>query len=245
MSTSADEYGTDEYGTTVGEPTALSRRAALKAGAAGLAALLSLGHMTPTLANELARLAQDQPMTGPRLVSILQAERTQWNALLAQVGLERMEIPGVEGDWSVKELVAHLTWYERGIVEAAQQVLSTGTFTRRRPEGVGIDEQNARIAAESRTRTASEVLAEADEVFGQLLAVVATCPEGILNDPQVLGLPEDIVPWMGVANNSYAHYREHEPALRAWLALRQREREPQSTQSLTQSTLRRREKPTG
>jgi hypothetical protein len=23
---------------------------------------------------------------------------------------------------------------------------------------------------------------------------------------------------MRVANNSYAHYREHEPALRAWLA---------------------------
>jgi hypothetical protein len=207
----------DEPATPLGEPAALSRRAALKAGAAGLAALLSLSHITPALADELARLANDQPMTGARLAEILRAERAQWNALLSQVGLERMEVAGVEGEWSVKELVAHLTWYERAVVEGAQGVLSTGTFTRRRPAGVSLDEQNAQIATESRARPASEVLAEADTVFGQLLTVVEACPEDILNDPRRIGLPDDMVPWMGVANNSYAHYRQHELALRTWL----------------------------
>ncbi len=207
----------DEHSATVRGSAALSRRDALKAGAASFAALLTLGHITPALADELARLAQGRPMTGTRLADILQAERIQWNGLLAQVGLDRMEVPGVEGDWSVKELVAHLTWYEQGIVEGARQALSTGTFTRRRPAGLGLDELNASIAAESRARPASDVLAEADEVFGQLLALIAACPEDILNDPRRLGLPEDMMPWMGVANNSYAHYRQHEPALRAWL----------------------------
>jgi hypothetical protein len=203
-----------------GERSTLSRRDALKAGGAGLAALLSLGHMTPALVDELARLAQGRPMTGARLASILRTERTRWNGLLAQVGLERMDESGVEREWSVKELVAHLTWYERAVVEGARQVLSTGTFTRQRPAGLGLDEMNARIAAESHARPASDVLAEADEVFGQLLAVVEACPEEILNDPQRLGLPDDMVPWMGVANNSYAHYRQHELALRAWLERR-------------------------
>ncbi len=195
----------------------LSRRDALKAGAAGFAALLSLSHMTPALADELTRLAGQQPMTGARLASILRAERSRWNELLAQVGPERMDAPGVEGEWSVKQIVAHLTWYEQAIAEGAQQALSTGTFTRRRPEGVGLDEMNAQIAEQSRARPASEVLAEADAVFGQLLALIEVCPEDMLNDPRLLGLPEDMVPWMGVANNSYAHYRQHEPALRAWL----------------------------
>jgi hypothetical protein len=200
------------------EPATLSRRDALKAGAAGLAALFSLGHITPALADELARLAQDQPMTGPRLAGILQTERTRWNALLAQVGLEHMEVPGVEGDWSVKQLVAHLTWYEQGIVEGARQVLGGETLTRRRPAGVSLDENNAQVAAEALTRPADEVLVEANEVFRQLLTLVEACPQDILNDPRMLGLPDDLVPWMGVANNSYAHYRAHEPALRAWLA---------------------------
>ena len=195
----------------------LTRRAALKAGASGLAALLSLSRITPALAEELVRLAQPLPMTGPRLASILNVERTRWNALLAEVNSNRMEVPGVEGEWSVKELVAHLSWYERAIVEGAQQVLRTGTFTRRRPAGMGLDEMNAQIAAESRARPASAVLAEADDVFKQLLVVIEACPQDILNDPRRLGLPGDMVPWMGVANNSYAHYRQHEAALRAWL----------------------------
>ena len=197
----------------------LSRRDALKAGAAGFAAaLLTLSHITPALADELAGLAQDQPMTGARLAEILRDERAKWNALLDQVGLDRMDIPGVEGEWSVKQLVAHLTWYEQAVVEGAQQALNTGTFSRRRPEGMSLDEMNAQIAEESRARPASDVLAEAEAVFGQLLTLIAACPDAILNDPQLLGLPDDMPPWMRVANNSYAHYREHEPALRAWLA---------------------------
>ena len=199
------------------QTAAFTRREALRAGAAGLAALLSVRHITPSLADELARLAQPLPMTGPRLGSIRRAERPQWNALLAQVGPHRMEVPGVEGAWSVKEVVAHLTWYERAVVEGAQQVLNTGTFTRRRPAGVGLDDMNARIAAESRARSVSDVLAEADDVFQRLLTLIQACPQDILNDPERLGLPNDMVPWMGVANNSYAHYREHEAALRAWL----------------------------
>jgi hypothetical protein len=196
----------------------ISRRNALKAGAAGLAALLTLSHITPALAEELTHMAQDQRMTSARLADILRAERTRWNALLDQVGLDRMDILGVEGEWSAKQLVAHLTWYEQAVVDGAQQVLNGGAFTRRRPEGMGLDELNAQIAAESLARPASDVLAEADAVFNQLLTLIANCPQGLLNDPRILGLPDDAPPWMRVANNSYAHYREHEPALRAWLA---------------------------
>src|SRR5579884_1100926 len=98
---------------------ALTRREALKAGAASMAFLLTLGRGGPDVAAELARLAQEQagqgPMTGARLAGILKAERARWDALLAQVGADRMEEPGVEGAWSVKEIVAHLTWYERGV----------------------------------------------------------------------------------------------------------------------------------
>lgn len=201
------------------QSSALSRRAALHMGAtAGLAAVFSLSHITPAIADELVRLSQGQPMSGPKLASILRVERARWNALLAQVAPDRMEIPGVEGDWSVKGLVAHLTWYERAVVIGAKQVMTTGTFTRLRPEGMSMDDNNASIAAESSARSVRDVLADADAVFQQLLAVIESVPQNLLNDPHLLGLPDDTVPWMAVANNSYAHYREHEPALRQWLA---------------------------
>ena len=205
-------------------PATLSRRAALKAGAASMAFLLTLSHVGPAVAGELAHLAQEGPMTAALLTGILRTERTKWNALLAQIGPDRMEEPGVEGTWSAKELVAHLTWYERAVVEGAQQALGTGRYTRPQTglTGTGMDERNAYIAAESRPRSVSDVLAEADQVFSQLVAMIAACPQEVLNDPHRLGLPDDFVPWMAVANNSYAHYRQHEQAVRAWLDRRNR-----------------------
>lgn len=212
----------------------LSRREALKAGAASMAFLLTLGQIGPELAADLTRFAQEQaqqgPMTGARLAGILQTERTRWNALLAQVSADRMEEPGVEGTWSVKELIAHLTWYEERVVEGARQVLDTGEYTRSDSglAALTLDERNARIAEQSRARPVGEVLAEAERVFGQLVAVIAACPEDYLNNPRHLGLPDDVVPWILVANNAYAHYREHEQSIRAWLA--QQSQPPTSTQ---------------
>ncbi len=207
------------------EPSRLSRRNALKAGAAGMASMagmawaLTLGHGGADLVKELAHLAQGRPMTAARLADILRTERTQWNGLLAQVGPGRMEIPDVEGTWSVKELVAHLTWYERAVVDGAAQIMNTGTFTRAN-DGLGMDERNARVAGESRARSVDDVLAEADNVFAQLLQVIAACPDDLLNNAKLLGLPDDVPPWMRVANNSYLHYQQHEQSIRAWLAQR-------------------------
>lgn len=208
------------------DPSRLSRRNALKAGATGMASMagmawaLTLGHGGVDLVKELAHLAQGRPMTAARLADILRTERAQWNALLAQVGPNRMDIPGVEGTWSVKELVAHLTWYERAVVDGARQITSTGTFTRAN-DGLGMDERNARIATESRARSVDDVRAEADDVFDQLLQVIAACPDDLLNNAKLLGLPDDVQPWMRVANNSYLHYQHHEQSIRAWLAQRE------------------------
>ncbi|HEX5546225.1 MAG TPA: DinB family protein [Ktedonobacterales bacterium] len=205
------------------EPSRLSRRNALKAGAAGMASMagmawaLTLGHGGADLVKELAHLAQGRPMTATRLADILRTERAQWNGLLVQVGPDRMEIPGVEGTWSVKEVIAHLTWYERAVLDGAARVMNTGTFTRAN-DGLGMDERNARIADESRARSVDDVLAEADDVFTQLLTMIAACPDELLNNAKVLGLPDDVPPWMRVANNSYLHYQQHEQSIRAWLA---------------------------
>ncbi|HWE64466.1 MAG TPA: DinB family protein [Chloroflexota bacterium] len=217
----AQRTGTPSTAAGVGlpSPAAVTRKEVLKTGvvAAGMAWLLALGHTSPAIAGEVNRLAQAGPMSAARLVAILRRERAQWDALLAMVGQERMDLPGVEGEWSVKQIVAHLTWYEGVVVEGARQLLSTGTFIRTGLRALSLDERNAILAAQSQSRPVRDVLAESEQVFGQLLAVVAGCPDEILNDPRRLGLPEDVVPWTLVANNSYAHYQEHAPAIRAWL----------------------------
>jgi len=158
-----------------------------------------------------------EPMTSARLLSIMQAERAEWEALLARVEEARMTEPGIEGPWSVKDIVAHLTWYDRTFVEGAQTVMRGEPFVRTGLRAMEMDGRNECIAAESRDRPVHDVLADSRQVFDQVLAVVRACPDDVLNDGRRFGLPDDVPPWVLVANNTYEHYREHGRAVRVWL----------------------------
>ena len=62
-----------------------------------------------------------EPHNKSQLLATMRRERAQWNALLAEVGEAQMTEPGVAGAWSVKDIIAHITWYEResfGILQA-------------------------------------------------------------------------------------------------------------------------------
>ena len=63
-------------------------------------------------------------MDKPDLRNWLQEEYGQWEALLDQIGPARMDQPGVNGDWSMKDIAAHLTGWNRWLVarfQAAQR----------------------------------------------------------------------------------------------------------------------------
>ena len=54
--------------------------------------------------------------TKQQLLEQVQQEREQWEGLLAEIGFERMEVPGVTGDWTMKDTLAHLvTWWRREV----------------------------------------------------------------------------------------------------------------------------------
>lgn len=55
-------------------------------------------------------------MTKSELLNWLQEEYQQWEALLREIGPERMGHPGVNGNWSMKDMAAHLTGWHRHLV---------------------------------------------------------------------------------------------------------------------------------
>ena len=46
----------------------------------------------------------------------IKTARLAWDAQLARLRPDQTSIPGVVGNWSVKDLVAHITWSEREMV---------------------------------------------------------------------------------------------------------------------------------
>jgi hypothetical protein len=65
----------------------------------------------------------DNQMTKARLLVELRAARNEWDTLMAAVGEERMTEPGAAGDWSVKDVTAHLTSFDQWFVKASEPSL--------------------------------------------------------------------------------------------------------------------------
>src|SRR5438445_8580119 len=56
------------------------------------------------------------------LLAELNSEYEAWEGLLAQIGEDRMEEPGVAGSWSIKDVIAHLTAWRRRTVGRLESV---------------------------------------------------------------------------------------------------------------------------
>jgi len=152
-----------------------------------------------------------------QLLDDLRDEQARWEALLHDIGEDHMTQPGVAGEWSIKDIVAHLTGWRRRTVGRFQAAL------RHEPSPPPLwpphlqtdDEINAWIYAASRDRPLADVLRESRDVFEQLVETLGAFPESDLLDPARFPWLEG-EPLSGAA--FFAHFHEeHEPDMRAWL----------------------------
>ncbi len=153
------------------------------------------------------------------LLNWLQEEYQQWEAFLDQIGLERMDQPGVAGEWSIKDLVAHLNGWQPRLI-ASIQAAQRGEPEPPPPWPAHLktdDEINAWIYESNRGRSVREVLDESHKVFQQHLAVIEDLPDNVRIEP------EWHLVWLGdkrfPAGEFFDHFHnDHEPDVRAWLA---------------------------
>jgi hypothetical protein len=55
-------------------------------------------------------------MKKSELLNWLQEEYQQWELLLVAIGQKRMNQSGVSGEWSMRDIVAHLTGWQQRLV---------------------------------------------------------------------------------------------------------------------------------
>ncbi len=157
----------------------------------------------------------------------LQEEYRQWQAILDQVGSARMEQPGVNGGWSMKDFVAHLTGWNAWLVLRFRAELR-GDPEPPPPWPANLqaeDDINAWIHATHHERPVGEVLEDMDREYRQILALV----EGLPDETRIQKIePAYYLVWVGeknfLAGEFFDHFHDdHEVNIRAWLA---REVEP-------------------
>src|SRR4030067_1847894 len=91
----------------------------------------------------------------------LQSARAEWESLLAKVGESNMLRPGVAGEWSVKDIICHITWFEREMVGVLQARALIGSDLWNLPQG----QRNAAVFEKNRYRPLEDVLTEARQVY--------------------------------------------------------------------------------
>ena len=161
-------------------------------------------------------------MNKSELLNGVQEEYRQWEALLNQIGEARMDQPGAAADWSIKDIIAHLTgWRYRTVARLQAAQRGDGEPRSPWPAHLHADEDldaiNAWIYESNHSRSVREVLDESQEVFQQMLAAIESLPDAVLNDPA------RYLPWLEAEtvnpSDFFGHFHEeHESDMRAWLA---------------------------
>jgi len=160
----------------------------------------------------------DAPMDKAKLIDKLRAARSEWDDLIKQGPIERMEEPGVVGDWSLKNIMSHLTWHERWYADRMQERLRGEGYTPTEMETLDFDRRNDIVYRQNRDRPLADVLADSEETSRRLVEMAQANSEEFLIEPQQFeGVPVPIIIWKNLRGDVYDHYHTHAQDVRAWL----------------------------
>jgi len=150
-------------------------------------------------------------------INALTESRARWDALLAQIDEQWMLEPGAEGKWSVKDIIAHIMWYEQEMVPLMQTRSLIGSEL----WDLSQDERNEAVYQQYRDHPLHEIISQEQQTYAQLLAEAKTLSDEDLNDPhRFKDMPDDWTPWRIMAGNSFTHYPDHMTSIREWLIRR-------------------------
>lgn len=143
---------------------------------------------------------------------VLRRLDTAWTAFKdSYTGLSdaRLLEPGVVGDWSVKDILAHVNTWEDEALKYLPVILQGGQPPRYVAYG-GIDAFNAQMTEQKRNISLPQVRRLLDETHGRLVELIRRAPED-----QLVG---DTRFRRRLRLDTYGHYPQHAEAIREWRA---------------------------
>jgi uncharacterized protein (TIGR03083 family) len=134
-----------------------------------------------------------------------------WSAIQeSYAGLPESKLtePGVAGDWSVKDILAHVTTWEEEALKYLPLILEGGRPPRYSTMYGGIDAYNAQMTEQKRGLSLSEVLRQMDETHRRLIDYLQSVPE------EQFGRETRFRRRLRL--DTYSHYPEHTRMIWEW-----------------------------
>ena len=120
----------------------------------------------------------------------------------------QMTEPGVTGNWSVKEILAHVTTWEEEALKHLPLILKGGRPPRYSVRYGGINTFNAQMTERKRGLSLSEVLKQLDETHRRLIAYIHRAPEEQFTRETRFR--------RRLRLDTYSHYPKHARAIWQW-----------------------------
>jgi len=152
-------------------------------------------------------------MRKQQILNNLEHAWAAFNGAYAGLADEQLVEPGVTGDWSVKDILAHVSWWEEEALKHLPHILQGGRPPRYSVLYGGIDAFNARMTEQKHSLSLSEVLRQLDKIHLKLVEYVQNVPEEQLASETRFR--------RRLRLDTYGHYPIHTRAIREW-----RERSP-------------------
>ncbi len=155
-------------------------------------------------------------MTKDEILDALEDERENFLDAIDGLTDDALLAPGIVGDWSVKDLLFHITMWEAELVkllwQAAQGLQPSAIFF----EDRSVDEVNAGWAAEGRDRDFDRIWDDLQSVRKQTIRRLSSFKDNDLNDPQRYPWLKDHPLCEWIAENSFGHEKEHTAQIKEW-----------------------------
>ncbi|NPV65525.1 MAG: ClbS/DfsB family four-helix bundle protein [Anaerolineae bacterium] len=166
-------------------------------------------------------------MSKKALLDDLRAARAEFLAAIEGLSEDEMLRPGVEGIWSVKDIIAHLIAWEAELVTALNRKLSPAY--RNAPPIVlieDIDEWNMEQYHQHANRPLDILLPDFHGVHKHLLLAIEGLDEQLLEDPLRFEWMEGEPLAYLIQETATWHEQEHAESIRAWRRQLQQEATP-------------------
>ena len=150
-------------------------------------------------------------MLDARIRRLIDKVNEAWDAFhAAYAGLrdDALFIPGVCGAWSIRDLIAHVTWWDEEAITHLPMVLEGKTPPRYSVTYGGIDAFNAMKTDEKRGLSLEKVRREAEATHARLIAYLEKVP------PERLKGNAKFTHRLRL--DTYGHYPIHTADIRAW-----------------------------
>jgi hypothetical protein len=147
-------------------------------------------------------------MTTEQVLKRLEAAWKDFEQSYAGLSDSQLLTPDVTGRWSVRDIIAHVTWWEEEALKHLPLIREGGRPPRYSVKYGGIDAFNALMTEQRKELPLAEVLRQHDAVHARLVEYVRNAPEDLFTRETRFR--------RRLRLDTFGHYPVHARAVRNW-----------------------------